>query len=221
MKFSNLIFDLDGTLIDSKRGIFNSVIYTMDQLSIPEDKRPSNLNPFIGPPLRQSFKQLFQMNDEKAEKATSIYREYYKKHGLYQFEIFPGIEESLKFLKNTGFSISLVTSKAEIYAQLIINSTPFSQVFETISGCEIDGRRSEKRELIAYTLNKLNISASKEILMIGDRYHDIRGAKACGISSAAVTYGYGTSTELISEIPDLVLKDPLSLKKLNFLSKRH
>ncbi len=211
-----MFFDLDGTLIDSKRGIFNSVIYTMDQLNIPDKKRPSNLNPFIGPPLRSSFKQLFQMNDEHAEKATAIYREYYKKKGLYEFDIFEGIEESLNYLKEIGFSMSLVTSKAELYAQLIIDSTPFKQYFKTISGCEIDGRRSEKYELINYTLEKLKIPASREILMIGDRYHDIRGAKMCGISSAAVLYGYGSKDELTSEFPDLVIKDPLSLKLLSF-----
>lgn len=211
MKYKHLFFDLDGTLVDSKRGIFNAVHYTLDKMGILPEHRPSDLNPFIGPPLRDSFRDLFNLSAESAETATKIYREYYSKTGLYEYTIFEGIQEALDQLFERGFVISLVTSKAEAYARLIIESTPFSKCFETISGCELNGQRSSKYELINYTLLKLKISPSADVLMIGDRYHDIRGAKQAGVSSAAVLYGYGTREELFEETPDLYIDSPYNL----------
>ncbi len=214
MKYKHLFFDLDGTLIDSKRGIFNAVHYTLDKMGILAVNRPSDLNPFIGPPLRDSFRDLFNLTSADAESATKIYREYYSKTGLYEYTIYDGIPEALKQLFERGFIISLVTSKAESYARLIIESTPFSKCFQTISGCELDGRRSTKHELINYTLHKLNIKPSADVLMIGDRYHDIRGAKLSGVSSAAVLYGYGSKNELLEEAPDLFINSPFELGSL-------
>lgn len=214
MIFTHLLFDLDGTLIDSKQGIFNAVNYTLDKMGIPHESRPSNLNPFIGPPLRDSFRDLFNFNDEDAETATVIYREYYGRQGLFEYEIYSGIADSINYLHVRGLQISLVTSKAEVYAKRITASTPFYNCFNTISGCELDGRRSTKLELIDYTLEKLNIEPSPSILMIGDRYHDIRGARLAGISSAAVLYGYGSREELEEESPTLYISTPLELCRL-------
>lgn len=216
MTFTHLFFDLDGTLIDSKQGIFNAVNYTLDKMGIPAESRPSNLNPFIGPPLRDSFRDLFNFNDEDAENATVIYREYYGRQGLFEYKIYDGITGSLKYLYEAGFQISLVTSKAELYAERIIASTPFSECFNTISGCELDGRRSTKAELIEYTLQKLNLKPSPSVLMIGDRYHDIRGARLTGVSSAAVLYGYGSREELEEESPALCINTPSELRNLKF-----
>lgn len=204
--YSHLLFDLDGTLIDSKRGIFNAVHYTLDSMGIPRENRPADLNPFIGPPLRESFRNLFNFSTDVAEAATIKYREYYGEKGLFEFDIFQGIPEVIKKLADKGFKLCVVTSKAELYAKLIIESTPFGKYFQTTSGCEIDGRRSTKQELISYTLEKLNIQPSKKILMIGDRYHDIRGAKETGISSAAILYGYGSREELTEESPDIFIE---------------
>lgn len=212
-----MLFDLDGTLIDSKRGIFNAVQYTIERMSIPEEDRPKDLNPFIGPPLRDSFKSLFNLSDESSEFATRIYREYYSETGLYEYDIYKGVNESLHKLVDKGFSMSVVTSKAEVYAKLIIESAPFKECFSIISGCELDGRRSAKQELIDYTIDRLKIQPSKEVLMIGDRYHDIRGAKLSGVSSAAVLYGYGTLSELQNESPTLFINSPADLALLESL----
>lgn len=214
MNFTHLLFDLDGTLIDSKRGIFNAVHYTLERMSITEENRPKDLNPFIGPPLRDSFKLLFNLSDESSESATRIYREYYSKKGLYEYDIYKGVNESLRKLADKGFCMSVVTSKAEVYAKLIIDSTPFKECFSIISGCELDGRRSLKQELIDYTLSRLKIQPSAKVLMIGDRYHDIRGAKLSGVSSAAVLYGYGTQSELQNESPTLFINSPADLASL-------
>lgn len=211
MNYSHLFFDLDGTLINSKPGIFNSVYYTLEKLGIPKSDWPADFNPFIGPPLRDSFKLLFGFKEEFAEKATIIYREYYSIKGMNEFEIYPGIPEALQQLHNIGFNMSLVTSKAEIYAIKIVEKAGFSYMFRTVSGCEINGERSEKSELINHTMEKLGLTPNPHILMIGDRYHDIRGAKLTGISSAAILYGYGSREELTAEDPELYITSPEEL----------
>lgn len=208
MNYTHLFFDLDGTIINSKPGIFNSVYYTLEKLGIPKSDWPADFSPFIGPPLRESFKLLFGFEDQMAEKATKIYREFYGKQGMNEFDIYPGIPEALANLHNAGLNLSLVTSKAEIYAVKIIEKAGFSSIFETVSGCEIDGARSEKAELINYTMLKLGLSPNPHILMIGDRYHDIRGARISGISSAAILYGYGSREELIAENPAMFIASP-------------
>jgi phosphoglycolate phosphatase len=104
-----------------------------------------------------------------------------------------------------------VTSKAEVFAKEIIINTTFATLFQTVSGCEINGERSGKHELISYTLNKLGLQPSEQVLMIGDRFHDIRGAKIAGISSAGVLYGYGSYEELSNEKPSLLINTPEEL----------
>jgi len=211
MKFTHLFFDMDGTLIDSKPGIFNSVYYTLKKLQIPESEWPADLNPFIGPPLRESFKSLFGFSSEMAEHATITYREYYSAKGMHEYNVYPGIPEVLRKLTEAGFRLSLVTSKAEVFAKEIIKNTTFATLFQTVSGCEISGERSGKHELISYTLNKLGLQPSKQIMMIGDRFHDIKGARHAGISSAAVLYGYGSYEELTNEKPTLLINRPEEL----------
>lgn len=211
MSYKQIFFDLDGTLIDSKKGIFNAVHYTLDKMGIPLNARVSDLNPFIGPPLRESFINLFNFSTELAETATSIYREYYSDKGLYEYTIYEGIKESLEELYQTGILLSVVTSKAEVYAKRIIESTGLGVYFQTISGCEINGLRSTKFELIQYTLHKFKLNPSAHIIMVGDRHHDLRGAKQAGIHSAAVLYGYGPKEELLNENPNVIIKTPGNL----------
>lgn len=214
MHYTHLFFDLDGTLIDSKKGIFESVNYYMDKVGLPEDMRPKDLNPFIGPPLRDSFKLLFDLNPAEADDATRIYREYYSASGYSEYTLYPGIKEILSFLKNSGFSLSLVTSKAEFYALKIVEQSEMTGLFDTVSGCLLNGERSRKEDLILYTLDRLKLKPGKEVIMIGDRYHDVEGAHAAGISSAAVLYGYGNRQEFANLPPDLFINKPEDLQNL-------
>jgi len=184
------------------------------EMGIPAPCSEEELNPFIGPPLRQSFKTLFGFSDHKAEEATAIYREFYGREGMNLFTVYPGIPGALEKLVSMGLSVSLVTSKAGIYASKIVEKAGLRRFLEMVSGCEINGNRSDKAELITYTLQKHGILPGKEIIMIGDRYHDIRGAKLTGISSAGVLYGYGSRGEIEAENPDLIIPSPAELVDL-------
>ena len=214
MRYTHLFFDLDGTLTDSKPGILNSAIYAADKLGIPANKRPSDLMPFIGPPLRESFKLVFGLDDKTAEVATTYYREYYGKEGMHQYTIYDGIPEALETLSGMGYHLSVVTSKAEFYATQIIGASILKNFFPTVSGCELNGERSEKGVLIPYNASKLNLSLSHKILMIGDRLHDIRGAREAGVSAAAVLYGFGSEHEIRKEEPDLIVASPAEMAEV-------
>lgn len=208
MHFTHLFFDLDGTLTDSKPGIFNSAIYAADRLGITTDKHPADMMPFIGPPLRESFKLVFGLDDKTAELATTYYREYYGEEGMHQYTIYEGIPEALETLGTMGYNMSVVTSKAEFYAKQIISNSSLKSFFTTVSGCELNGERSEKELLIPYNAAKLDIALGSKILMIGDRLHDIRGAHSAGIAAAGVLYGFGKHQEIIDCKPDLIVPTP-------------
>ncbi len=214
MHYTHLFFDLDGTLTDSKPGIINSAIYAVDKLGIPVNARPADMMPFIGPPLRDSFKLVFGLDDETAELATTYYREYYGKEGMHQYTIYDGIPEALENLSGMGYKLSVVTSKAEFYAIQIINESILKKYFNTVSGCDLNGDRSEKGILIPYNAAKLNVPLSNRILMIGDRLHDIRGAREANISAAGVLYGFGSEQEIYDEKPHLIIPSPAEMAEV-------
>lgn len=214
MKFTDLFFDLDGTLTNSKPGIFNSALYAVKKLGLAPEKIPSDLTPFIGPPLRESFKLVFGLNAEQSELATIYYREFYGSEGMHQYTIYNGIPEALKELSDLGYRMSIVTSKAEIYAVEIIKNSPLNNYFSMVSGCELNGERSEKSLLIPYNAARLRVKLSHKVLMIGDRYHDLRGARQSGISAAGVLYGFGSFDEIAEEKPDLIINEPYNLVRM-------
>ena len=214
MRYTHLFFDLDGTLTDSKPGIFNSANYAADKLGLKGEQRPDDMTPFIGPPLRESFKLVFGLDDETAELATTYYREYYGNEGMHQYTIYKGIPEALETLSELGYHMSVVTSKAEFFATQIIRESILKKFFVTVSGCELNGERSEKGILIPYNASKLNIPLSDKILMIGDRLHDIRGAREAGTSAAGVLYGFGSELEIRREKPDLIITSPAKMVKM-------
>lgn len=193
--YNTVLFDLDGTISDSGRGITNSVKYSLEKFGI-EESDYEKLKRFVGPPLYDSYESFYGFSHEKAVKAVGYYREYYNADGIFELELYDGIIDLLKYIQESGRKIILATSKPEIYAEKIAEHFGFKEYFDNISGSLLDGRRVKKAEVIAYALESAGITNTTNCIMIGDRDYDIIGAKAFGMDSIGVTYGYGTKAEL-------------------------
>lgn len=194
--YQNILFDLDGTLVNSEEGITKSVSYSLAKFGIKED--PKNLTCFIGPPLFSSFSMFYGFSEEKAVEAVSYYREYYSEFGVHMNRVYDGMENLLKKLKAEGKTIILATSKYEYYAKKILEEIGFAKYFDFAAGSLADGARSEKKEVIAHILQTMHIEDLSNTVMIGDRKHDIIGANEIGIDSIGVLYGFGSKEELSS-----------------------
>jgi phosphoglycolate phosphatase len=189
-----IYFDLDGTLTDPKLGITRSVQYALsklDRTAPPEDE----LTWCIGPPLRASLKKMLG-TDDLADRALSLYRERFADIGIFENEVYPGIEETLSVLTGSGRRLFVATSKPSLYAERIIDHFKLRVYFERVFGAELDGRRSDKTELLGYALETTRVDPSQAI-MIGDRSHDMIGARNNGMTAVGVLYGYGNEEELL------------------------
>jgi phosphoglycolate phosphatase len=189
-----IFFDLDGTLTDPKLGITRSVQYALGKLdrAIPPEHE---LTWCIGPPLRASLKKLLG-TDDLADEALSLYRERFADIGIFENEIYLGIEDTLSVLASSGRRLFVATSKPGVYAERIIDYFKLKVYFERVFGSELDGRRSDKTDLLGYALQTTRVSPSQAI-MIGDRSHDMVGARNNGMTAVGVLYGYGTEQELL------------------------
>ena len=195
MKYKYCLFDLDGTLTDPGIGITDSVMYALKKFDIDVKDR-SELYPFIGPPLDYSFKTYFGFTDEQAVLAIKYYREFFSTKGLYENEVYEGIPEMLEELKKRGVTVALATSKPYEFSVEILRHFGLSGYFDHVGAATMDGRISKKEDVISNLLGQLNYEDKASVLMVGDRYHDIEGAKANGLHSAGVLWGYGTEEEL-------------------------
>jgi phosphoglycolate phosphatase len=189
-----IFFDLDGTLTDPKPGITRSIQYALQKLDLPVPSQ-DELTWCIGPPLRDSFVTLLG-GDSRADLAVTLYRERFGDVGLYENAVYPDIEYILTALKRSHGRLFVATSKARVFAERIIEHFGLSSYFERVFGAELDGTRVHKTDLLAYALDKTGVEASRA-LMIGDRSHDIIGAKNNGMDALGVLYGYGSREELI------------------------
>lgn len=193
--YQYILFDLDGTLTDPGLGITNSVMYALKKFGIDIPDRAA-LYKFIGPPLQESFEKYYGFSNEKSELAIQYYREYFKVSGLYENEVYDGIEELLKNLKAQNKSVILATSKPEVFAVEILKHFQLDKYFDFIAGATMDETRVKKADVISYALDSCKISDLSSAIMIGDREHDILGAKQIGLDSIGVLFGYGSREEL-------------------------
>ena len=214
--YKNIFFDLDGTLTDPGVGITNSVAYALKKLGIDVHSRES-LYKFIGPPLRVSFEEFYGFDDNKSELGVKYYREYYTDKGIFENEVYPNIPDLLEALKNNGRTIILATSKPEIFAERILEHFNLSRYFDCICGSSLDKTRTTKSDVISYALKTADITSTESCIMIGDREHDIFGAKANNLRSVGVLYGYGSEDELRTAGADYIVSSVDKIK--NFLLK--
>lgn len=203
-KFSTILFDLDGTITDPKGGITKSVAYALDYLKIPYPSLDS-LCVFIGPPLRDSFSD-YGVKPQDIGLAIEKYREYYiRENGIFDLKIYPGFADMLKKLKQADKKIFLATCKVRTYAQGILEHFSLAQYFDFVSGSELDGTRITKGEVIAYALSETKTPVSSDVIMVGDRKHDIIGAKENNLQVASILYGYGTRAEFEAHHTDFII----------------
>lgn len=212
MRKRYILFDLDGTLTDPMVGITKSAQYALKKFGI-EVADHKSLSFFIGPPLRDSFCQYYGMTQEEAGKAIQYYREYYKPTGIFENELYEGIEQMLAHLKKEGHRIVLATSKPEVFARQILEYFQIETYFDFIAGADLEETRVRKAEIIQYALEQFPVVSGMEVIMVGDRCYDIKGARQCGICAGAVTYGYGSLSELEEAKPDWVVTSVAELEQ--------
>ena len=193
--YQYILFDLDGTLTNPELGITNCVMYALEKYGIKVEDRKS-LHPFIGPPLLDSFQQFYNFSKEQSEEAVKYYRERFSAKGLYENEVYDGVPELLQKLKEAGKTIVLATSKPEVFAIKILKYFDLEKYFDYIAGATLDGSRNEKADVIAYALQICGVEDKSKALMVGDRKYDILGAKAHGLDSMGVLFGFGDYAEL-------------------------
>lgn len=190
-----ILFDLDGTVTDPEVGITLSVAYALRHYGI-EVEDTHSLRKFIGPPLHDSFIDFYGFSREKAFEAVDKYRERFAETGIFENEPYDGIHELLSQLASEGYIMAIASSKPEVFTKRIIEHFGLSPYFTEVCGSELDGSRTNKAEVIAYALEKLGSPAGENVVMIGDRHHDIAGAKKNGLTSIGVLYGFGCEDEL-------------------------
>ncbi|MBQ9080719.1 MAG: HAD family hydrolase [Clostridia bacterium] len=194
MKHDIILFDLDGTLTDPGDGITNSVAYALRKLGQTPPPR-AELEPYIGPPLIDSFMTLAGLDRERAELAVKYYREYFADRGIFENTLYDSIPEMLGQLRESGATVALATSKPEVFARRILEHFDIAKYFDFVAGSELDSRRNKKAEVILYALECMNVTQKARVVMVGDRKHDTLGAAEVGVFSVGVTYGYGSHAE--------------------------
>lgn len=195
MRWRYLLFDLDGTLTDPMLGITRSVQYALHRFGIEVDDLHT-LCRFIGPPLKESFRDFYGMDDEQAAQAVAYTREYFAPRGIFENSLYEGIPELLTELQTAGCVLAMATSKPEPFARQIAEHFHLADRFTLIGGATMDGTRTAKRDVVRYVLDTLGVEEPSAAVMIGDRRYDIEGAAAEGIASIGVLWGYGSREEL-------------------------
>jgi phosphoglycolate phosphatase len=215
MKYTNILFDLDGTLTDPKEGIINSVKFALAKMGVNESE-VGDLMKFIGPPLHVSFRDFCGFNEENSELAVQYFREYFTDKGINENRIFPGVVELLESLKSRNLKLFIATSKPTVHAGTVLDNFGITKYFQYVKGSNLNGTESGKTEIISHIIEKFKLEKDKTV-MIGDRFYDIIGAKENGIDSIGVTFGYGGETELKEAGATYICRD---IKDINNLLLR-
>ena len=188
--YQYILFDLDGTLTDPREGITKSVQYALDKMGISEPDL-SALEHFIGPPLYDEFRRCYQM-----DKAVEAYRERFGVIGWQENILFDGVPELLAALRNAGRKIAIASSKPPVFVQKILHMFEIERYFDVVSGASLDGSIGTKAQVVQQALAAFSVSDLKTAVLVGDRFHDVEGARACGLDCIGLTLGFGGRVEL-------------------------
>lgn len=207
---TNILFDLDGTLTDPREGITRCIQYALETMNLPVPAQEELLW-CIGPPLVYSFGKLFNsQNEAPIQRALALYRERFEKTGMYENVVYPEIPATLATLKDAGHRLFVATAKPRVFARGIIAHFELDPFFDEVYGSELDGRLTDKGELIAHLLATEEIAAH-ETIMVGDREMDITEAHANRIRAIGVEYGYGGREELTRARADSLCETPAEI----------
>lgn len=210
--YKYVLFDLDGTLTNPEIGITSSVMYALEKFNIKVEDR-KELHPFIGPPLDYSFQTYYGLSEEESKEAIKYYRERFSVKGLYENEVYDGVEKMLQKLKECGKTLIIATSKPEEFTLKILEHFDLLQYFDYVAGATMDGSRGEKADVIRYALEISGIQDKSQAIMIGDRKYDILGAKENGLDSMGVLFGFGDRDELTEAGADYIAENVADILK--------
>lgn len=216
--YNYILLDLDGTISDPKVGICTSVQQALKRFGI-DVPDINTLTPFIGPPLRDSFRDFYNIQPEDMERIISYYRERFSTVGLFENDLYPGMEDLLKSLKADGRKLALASSKPRVFVEKILKHFGVDGYFDVIMGSELDGTRENKGEIIDECLRLLfpdSVPDKSECVMVGDRKFDIEAAIKAGLPNIGVSYGYGSKEELETAGVEVVADSVEALKAILF-----
>lgn len=211
-EYKYYLFDFDGTLCDTTEGIFKSVIYSLECFGIPENDM-EKLRFFIGPPLFESYKTLYNVSDDDAKWLIAKYRERYKTKAAEESSVYPGVINLLTELKKKGKKIAIASSKPEFFVSEISKHHDIDKYYDFVAAETFANNHSSKKELIERCLRFFDNPPKEDVLMVGDRFYDIDGAIAAGLDSAGAVYGFGTEEELTKAGATHILFEPCELLK--------
>lgn len=204
----HVIFDLDGTLLDSSEGIVNSFRATLDELGIGADE--DQLRRLIGPPLWHSFRVL-GVEEPFVDEAVALYRRHYAAFGVFEAMVYPGIHEVVQEMHAAGIALGVATAKRVDFAKQMLGAHHLGDYFDIIAGASVDLVVSEKYEIIDEVLRHWEVKGSSSIWMIGDRSYDVEAAARHGLTTIGVTWGFGSETELLECGADALARVPRDL----------
>ncbi len=207
-----ILFDLDGTLTDSEEGILNCVRYALEPYGI--ELPYETLRKFIGPPLLEAFSEYAGLSAEESEKTVARYRERYSTVGLFENRVYDGVSEMLHSIKESGKQVILATAKPLNFAKRILEHFDLAKYFELLVGADLHGNIHNKIDVIGEVIRLLDLKKMDSAIMIGDRHHDIEGARHFHMESIGVTYGFGDTLELKQAGADYIVNSPDEITKL-------
>lgn len=213
-KYDVILFDLDGTLTDPKVGITKSIQYALSKFGISEDSEDTLVS-FIGAPLLVSLQDHYEMDEQEARRAIALYREYYSKTGIYENAVYQGISGLLEDLQAKGKKLLVATLKPTEFAERVLEHFGLRRYFDEVVGPDLEAAGLSKTEIIQKALAKLKNIPKDRIIMVGDRVHDVAGARRNGIDSIAITYGYGSLEELQDAGPTYIVDSVDGLRVLS------
>lgn len=189
--YQGILFDLDGTLMNTEEGVKKSVIYTIHKMGLEELKE--DLDSFIGPPIYYSLKNKFHLSDDEAKIGTEIFRTVYKEKYLLEAKIYPNLFELLEWLKEHNIKIGVATYKREDYAIKILKHFKIAEYCDSMVGSDFENKMT-KTDIVEKCFHSMNIR-KEEAVLVGDTIHDAKAAKDFGIDFIGVTYGFGLKIE--------------------------